>query len=160
MQPRCVDQCWLFNLFLSYFGSRCFSLHSSDMAIWFTIFRQNALRHCPYVMTGVRRRRRRGTWYVRQSYISRTIWSRIKTFYTNLHTGQFYNHTGYDVTDYFRLAVIEVQKRSKMPPPTAFGRILVARRFACPHQMVGILFQIDGRTDRRLAHNNSRNAYA
>ena len=37
----------------------------------------------------------------------------------NLHTRRVYSQTGYDVTDYFRLAVMEVQKRSKMPHPTA-----------------------------------------
>ena len=31
--------------------------------------------------------------------------------------------TEYDGTGYFRLAVIEAQKWSKMPPPTASGRI-------------------------------------
>ena len=68
-----------------------------------TIFRQNAF--CPYVMTGVGRRRcrryrrcRRRSYKVRQSYISRTVWPRIIKFCMNLHTRRVYNHTGYDVT--------------------------------------------------------------
>ena len=38
----------------------------------------------------------------------------------------------YDVIGYFRSTFMEVKKLSKMPPPTDFGRILVAQRFAYP----------------------------
>ena len=37
---------------------------------------------------------------------------------TGVRRGRVHNHTGYDVTGYFRLAIIEGQKRSKMPPAT------------------------------------------
>ena len=40
-----------------------------------------------------------------------------------IHADELNSNTGYDVTDYFWLAVTEVQKRSKMPPQTASGRI-------------------------------------
>ena len=43
-----------------------------------------------------------------------------------------YGHTGYEITSYFRSAFIKLEKQPKMPPPTALGRIVVARRFACP----------------------------
>ena len=49
---------------------------------------------------------------VGQSYISRTFRPKINKFYRNLQAVWLYLRTGYDVTDYFRLAVIEVQKRS------------------------------------------------
>ena len=39
---------------------------------------------------------------VRQSFVLRTVWLRIIKFYRNLHTRRVYNHTGYDVTKYFR----------------------------------------------------------
>ena len=65
---------------------------------------------------------------VRQSYMSITVCPIITTFYTNLHTRRVYNHTGYDFTIYFRLAVIEVKKkRSNIPPPTVSGRISRAK---------------------------------
>ena len=50
---------------------------------------------------------------VRQSYIIRTVRPRIAKFYRSLHNRRDYNHTGYDVTDYFRLSVIEVQRSVK-----------------------------------------------
>ena len=40
-------------------------------------------------------------------------------FCVNLHTRRVYNHTGFDVTDYFWSAVIDVQKLSKLPHSTA-----------------------------------------
>ena len=46
--------------------------------------------------------------------------TRITKIGTHIRADILTNHIGYDVTDYFRLAVIEVQKkRSKMPHPTA-----------------------------------------
>ena len=59
---------------------------------------------------------------VRQSYISRTVWPRNTKIYTTLHTGRLYYNTGYDLTDYFRLAVIEVKIN---------GRKWRLRRFRC-----------------------------
>ena len=50
---------------------------------------------------------------VRQSYISRTVWTRITKCYTNLHIGQFYNHTRYDITIYIRPEVIDVRKTAE-----------------------------------------------
>ena len=47
---------------------------------------------------------------MRQSYISRTVWPTIIKFCENLHTCRLYNHTGYDVTLYFRSEVIGVRK--------------------------------------------------
>ena len=69
----------------------------------------------------------------RHSYISRTLWPRITKFYANLHTRRVYNHTGYDVTNYFR-SEATATKQSKMPPQTALGWILVLvpQRFASP----------------------------
>jgi len=64
-------------------------------------------------MTGVRRRRRRcrrRTDKVSQSYISRTVWPRITKFHLNLHAPGVYNSTGYDVTMCFRSEVIDVRK--------------------------------------------------
>ena len=60
---------------------------------------------------------------VRQSYISRTVWPRLTKFGMILHTGWIYNPTGNDVTIYFRSEVIDVRKRSKIPPQTASGEI-------------------------------------
>ena len=45
----------------------------------------------------------------------------LTKFYMILYAGRAYNRTGYDATGYFRLAVIEVKKQSKMLPPTASG---------------------------------------
>ena len=56
-----------------------------------------------------------------------------------MHVDLVYNRTGYDVTSYFRSAIIEVRKRVEMQPSTAFGRILVARHFAWYNQLVGFL---------------------
>ena len=39
----------------------------------------------------------------------------------DLHTGRVYNHAGYDVTDYFRLAVIEVKKTDENAASDGFG---------------------------------------
>ena len=50
---------------------------------------------------------------VRLSYISRTVCSKITTFYVKIHNRRAYNHTGYDVTTYFRSAVIDVRKRAE-----------------------------------------------
>ena len=47
---------------------------------------------------------------VRQSYISRTVRPRIIKFCANLCTRLVHNHTGYDVTMYFRSEVIEHRK--------------------------------------------------
>ena len=54
-----------------------------------------------YVMTGVRRRRRR-SYKVRQSYISGTVLPRITKFYRHIHAGLPIICTGHNVTNYFR----------------------------------------------------------
>ena len=54
---------------------------------------------------------------VRQSYTSRTVWTRITEFYTGIHTGRLYNLAGYDVTGYFRLV-------QKMQHPTVWVEFL------------------------------------
>ena len=41
-------------------------------------------------------------------------------------------HTGYDVTTYFRSAFIEVRRTAEMPLPTALGRIFMPRRLTRP----------------------------
>ena len=79
--------------------------------------------------------RRRWRWY-----ISRTVWPRITKFFTNLQTSRVYNHTGYDVTNYFRSEATAI-KQSKMPPQADLGRILVPRRFASP-PLGGLLVQL------------------
>ena len=71
-------------------------------------------------MTGVRRRR--------SSQSEAVVYLEnggpgITKLYTSLHTGRVYNHTGYDITGCFQLAVMKVKKRSQMLPPTASGRI-------------------------------------
>ena len=68
----------------------------------------------PYVMTCVRRCR---SFVVRPSQSEAVVYlenglPRIAKFYTNVHTGRVYKHTGYDVTIYFRLAVMEVLKKT------------------------------------------------
>ena len=72
---------------------------------------------CPYVMTGLRQRRRRrcrrSSYKVRQSYISRMVLPRITKFYTNFHTRRFYKRAGYVTTMYFRSEVIDVRKRDE-----------------------------------------------
>ena len=68
---------------------------------------------CPYVMTGVRRRRRCRSYKARQSYISRMVWPRITKFDVRLHARPVYNHTGNDVTMYFWSEVIEVRKNGR-----------------------------------------------
>ena len=40
--------------------------------------------------------------HLRQSYTSRTVWTRIAKFYTYLHNGRICSHTGYDVSNHFR----------------------------------------------------------
>ena len=67
-------------------------------------FRQNAVSLLP--ICDDRRTPALFDTHLRQSYISRTVWPRITKFYTNLHTGRVYNHTGYDVTSYFWSEVI------------------------------------------------------
>ena len=65
----------------------------------------------PYVMIVERRRRR--SYKVRQSQISRTVWPRIAQFYGNLQTYRAYNNAGYDITMYFRPEVIDVRKTTE-----------------------------------------------
>ena len=101
-------------------------------------FRQNAARWRLALMwwpanVGVVRR---GTFVTKWgSRISRErfdlVW--ITNFFTNLYTSRFYNHTGYDVTIYFRSEVI-AKKPSKMPPQTTSGGISWISKF---HAVVG-----------------------
>ena len=56
----------------------------------------------------------------------------IRNYGYDIHADIFHSHAGHDVTSCFRSALIEVRKTVEMPLPTAFGRILVARRFTCP----------------------------
>ena len=49
------------------------------------------------------------------------MWSIITKFHTDIHTGLVYNHTGYDVTSYFRLEVKETNNGFIMTPPFARG---------------------------------------
>ena len=58
---------------------------------------------------------------VKQSYISRMVSPRIAKFYMNLHTGQVYNHIGYDVTTYRRSEVIDVRKTAENAGSNGFG---------------------------------------
>ena len=86
------------------------------------IYLQFLAAFCSIVIGSVDRRRRRCRSYkVRQSYISRTFRPVITKLYKNLHTRQIYNHTGYDVTNYFRSEA--TAKKTKMPPHTASGGI-------------------------------------
>ena len=64
-------------------------------------------------------------------YISRTVRARITYFYRHIQADLLYICTGYDITNYFR-SEATVKRPSKTPPPTALGRILMARRIACP----------------------------
>ena len=106
------------------------------------VFRQNAsVAFWPYVMTGIRQCHRSSSiTKVSQSCISRIFWPRITKFYTNVHTGRVYIHTGYGVTGYFRSTVIE---RSKMPPPVPSVKISRdhfkwgSRNFTCLSQTTG-----------------------
>ena len=70
----------------------------------------------------------------KDSNSSAAVQHRITKFYTDVHADLVYCCTGYNVVSYFRSAFLKIRrkKRLKMPPPTAVGRILVARRFACP----------------------------
>ena len=62
-----------------------------------------------------------------------TVEHRITKFYMAIHAELVCSQTGIDVNSYFQSAFLEVRKkRPKIPPPTTLGRILVARRFACP----------------------------
>ena len=89
------------------------------------LFSQNdIMAFCPYVMIGVRRCRR--SWSSVTKWGSRKSRERFDPESPN-RTGRVYNRTGYDITGYFRLAVIEVQKRSKKPSPTASGGISMER---------------------------------
>ena len=73
-------------------------------------------------MTGVGRCRRRSfVTHLRQSHISRTVWPTITKFYTNRHTGRFYNHTGYN--DHYVPPEVILKKTSKIPPQTTWGGI-------------------------------------
>ena len=45
----------------------------------------------------------------------------------NLYTGLVYNHTGYDVTDYFRSAVIEVKKTVENAASDGFALVPIYR---------------------------------
>ena len=51
---------------------------------------------------------------------SRTVWPRITKFYTDIHTGSLYGHTGYDVTSYFRSEVIPKKKTVKNAASDSF----------------------------------------
>ena len=68
----------------------------------------------------------------KESNNSATVSHRITNFCKTIHAYQIYSQAGYDATRYFRLALIEVQKTAKMPPPTAMGRILVAHILPAP----------------------------
>ena len=48
----------------------------------------------------------------------------------NLHTRRVYGHTGYDVTDYFRLAVIEVPKTVENAAPDGFAAVCLVNRLS------------------------------
>ena len=57
-----------------------------------------------------------------------TVQPRITKISTYIHTDIPINHTGYGVSDYFRLAVIEVQKQSKMPHLMAASLLYISAR--------------------------------
>ena len=87
----------------------------------------------PYMMTDVRRCRRRRSYKVRRSYISRTVWPRITKFYRKTFTPvgpATIPDMGSLCTSGWKLSTFE--KGPKMTPQTALGRILLARRFASP----------------------------
>ena len=50
-----------------------------------------------------------------------------------------YNHTGYDITSYFRSAFIEVGKPAENAASDDFGSNFSGAAFCLPHQLVGIL---------------------
>ena len=84
------------------------------------IFRQNALRRFPLCDD-------RRTPASSSSFIQ----SEAVVYLENgFKPNRAYNHTGFEATMYFRPEVLEM---------TALGRILVARRFAPPHQLVSFL---------------------
>ena len=123
------------------FRSMLSSMSAADATKWF--FSRNAKAPlCDDWRTyaGVCRRCR--SYKVRQSYISRTIWLRIIIFYKTLHTRRAYgyNHTGYDVTSYFRSESSAKNSRK--------GRLrwlwveFQWRAILPPHKLVGFLFGI------------------
>ena len=50
----------------------------------------------------------------------------------NLHTHRVYNHTGYDVTDYFWLAVIEVKKTFENASYDGLAAVYLVNRLSRP----------------------------
>ena len=67
---------------------------------------------------------------LRQYYISRKVPPGTNKLYRNLHTGRFYNYTGHDVTDYFRLAVIEVQRTVENAACDGFAVVYLDNRLS------------------------------
>ena len=58
---------------------------------------------------------------VTSSFNSRTVWHRITTINTDIHTELVYSITGYDVISYFRSAAITKQQPKKIQSATALG---------------------------------------
>ena len=54
----------------------------------------------------------------------------------NLHSRQVYNHTGYDFTDYFLLAVIEVQKTVENAKYDGSAAVYLVNRLSQNHQIL------------------------
>ena len=51
---------------------------------------------------------------------------------TYIHTDILVNHTGYDITNYFRSEATAKKKTFENAASDGFGQILVPRRFASP----------------------------
>ena len=106
------------------------TLHSSESRQWTWcsgIFGKTANGVLPYVLPTCVRRRSFVDHEVSSWYISRTVWPWITKFHADPTLQPHMTPLAA-----FGRHLSKFDKRPKMPPPTALGRILVARRFACP----------------------------
>ena len=63
-------------------------------------------------------------------------------FNVEIHAGLLYSRTRYDVTSYFRFALIKIRKTAENAACDGFGSKFSGAAFCLPHQLVGFLLRI------------------